>query len=170
MDQSLDLKKIASTVALAIIVHIVFSSVGTDYDLAVVYWLLYCLGCGLIINYDNINVHLRVAILAIPSPTILVAATYYRALFKGVDGCYLSGIVCALDSDFAIRALFFFVASILFIWLFSYLSEWLLLLVNRTFNLTPAKAKAIRARIIWIGSILIAVIGVAEIFAHGWRK
>jgi len=170
MDQSLALKKIASTVALALIVHVVFSSVGTDYDLAVVYWLLYCLGCGLIINYDKTNVHFQMAMLAIPSPTTLIAATYYRVLFKGVDGCYLSGITCTIDAEFAARSAFFFVASILFIWLFSYLGEWLLLLVDRTFKLTPSKAKAIRARVIWVGSLLIAFIGVAEIIAHGWRK
>ena len=170
MDKALILRKTAGTVALAFIVHVVFNSVGSDYDLALFYWLLYCFGCALIINYENTNIHIQMALLALPSPIAIVAATYYRGLFRGLDGCYLSGIACTLDVTFAIKCLFFIMASVFFVWLFSYLSESILCFINWIFKLSPAKAKEIRGRVVWIGSILVAFIGVVEIFVHGWRR
>lgn len=154
---------------LAIILLVVFSSVGSDFDLAVIYWLFYCIGCGLIINYENSENHFQLALLSLPSPIILLAATYYRALFRGVDGCYLSGLECALDMEFVAKSIFFLFASIFFIWISTYLSDWFIKLIIKIFSLTPKQAKAIQNRVVWIGSFLVAVIGVITIFAHGWK-
>ena len=168
MDTKTTIRKIGSTAVLALLLHVVFASVGSDFNLAMIYWLIYCLGCGLIINYEEKATHLYIFLLSIPSPSVMLASTYYRALFQGVDGCFLSGIPCELNIQFALRSLFLWVASIAFIWLFSYLSGWVLLLVDRTFGLSEEKAKSIRARIVWIGSLVVAFVGVTQIVAHSW--
>ena len=163
------MEKIAATVLFAILLHIVFSSIGASYDLAVVYWLLYTLACGTIINYDQDNNYRRLLIYSIPSPLVVVGATYYRSLFNGAQNCWLSGIECELDIYFAIRSLVFFGASVFFIWVFSYLSEWAINVSLRLFKMSDAQAKKIRLRIIWIGTVVVAIVGVVQIIAHQWR-
>lgn len=163
-------QKIAGTCVLALILHVVFASVGADYDLAVTYWLAYCLTCGMIINSDGRDRTLELLVMSIPSPVVVIVAIYYRALFRGVATCWLSGIQCALDLDFHVKAAFFLLVSIAAIWLFSYLSQWLMAAILAIFKLPEAKAKKIRGRIVWMGSVVLAVTGVIEILAHGWRR
>jgi len=162
--------KIAATIFFSLLLHVVFSKVGSDYEGAFVYWLLYTLACGMIINFDNIEDSKRVALMCFPPPIFLILATYYRLVFeKDLGNCWLSGTQCSADTFFFQMSAALVAASIFFIWLFSYLSDWVILLAIKTFDLKDQKAKTIRNRIVWIGSIIVAVIGVVQILAHGWR-
>ncbi len=114
-------QQLAGTCVLGLLLHVVFSSVAADYNLAMTYWLAYCLICGIIINSDNTASVGRLAILSVPSPLVVTAATYYRALFRGVDSCWLSGIQCKIDAEFLSRSAFFFGASVAAIWVCSIL-------------------------------------------------
>ncbi len=164
------MNKIAATVVLAILMTVVFSNIGSDVNLAFIYWLFYTLACGLIINFRNDGHNAQLFMLSIPSPMVLIFATFYRAMFHGIDNCWLSGIECKLDFIFTIKCFAFFAASVFFIWLFSYLSDWLINLVIIIFKLPKSKAKAIRERIIWLGVIVTVISGFAIILAHGWRR
>ena len=162
--------KISATIFFSLLLHIVFSNVGSDYEGAFVYWILYSLACGIIINYDKIEDVKVIVFMSIPSPLILLFVTYYRMIFtEGSGGCWLSGTECTADMFFFIMSSVFFVGSIFFIFLFSYLSDWIISISKKTFNLSDGRAKQIRNRIVWIGSVVVAVIGVVEILSHNWR-
>ena len=163
-------KRIAATVALGLLLHVVFSNVGSDYDLAFTYWMAYSLVCAMIINYDERVPTKQLALMSLASPLVVVLATYYRALFKGLSACWLSGQTCNLDALFAYRALAFVIASIVSIWVFSYMSGWIIEGIGRLFKFSPARAKAIRARIVWLGTFLLAIFALFQIVAHGWRR
>ena len=163
-------KRIAATIALGLLLHVVFSNVGSDYDLAFTYWMAYALVCAMIINYDEAVQTRLLALMSLASPLVVVLATYYRALFQGVSSCWLSGQTCTLNAIFAYRAAAFVVASVVSIWVFSYMSGWIIEGIGKLFKLAPARAKAIRTRIVWLGTALLAIFGLFQIIAHGWRR
>lgn len=163
-------KRVAATVAMGLLLHLVFSNVGSDYDLAFTYWMAYALVCAMILNYDERISTSTLALMSLPSPMVVVLATYYRALFQGVNSCWLSGQACELNAGFVYRGLAFVAASVVSIWIFAHMSSWVIGGIGKVFNLSPAKAKAIRSRIVWIGTFLLAVFGVFQIIAHGWRR
>ena len=163
-------KRVAATVALGLLLHLVFSNVGSDYDLAFTYWRAYALVCAMILNYDESIPTRHLFVMSLASPLFVVLATLYRALFIGLDSCWLSGKECQLSAAFLYRAMAFSIASIVIIWMFSHMSAWCIDGLTRIFRLSPARAKMIRHRIAWIGTVLLAIYGVFQIVAHGWKR
>jgi len=162
--------KIAATIFFAFLLHVVWSNVGADYEGALVYWLLYTLACGVILNFDNLEKSWVIFVMSIPSPFVLLLVTFFRMYFKKGSGvCWLSGSECKADLEFFVMSGIILVGSVFFIWIFSYLSNMVIELTIKIFRLTDKKAKMLRKRVVWIGSFVIAVIGVVKILSHSWR-
>jgi hypothetical protein len=139
---------IAFTCILGVLEAVILSktaqSSSSDY---IVYWLLYTVACGAIINYDAALPAGILALMSLPSPTIIGLVYVYEYFFNGIFNFSGNSIyVKNLPHFWPILGLAW-LFTVIAIWLFSFARPLVLSAINTA--MSPKEAGKIEKALNW---------------------
>lgn len=158
---------IATTCIVSVLAAVVLSrSTLSDLGEAIVYWLLYALTCGILINQRVGTRPGNLFLYSLPSPTVLIAVFLFELIFNGAT--LISGKQLQVSQLPDVWWLFviIWILSVVAIWVFSFARDVVLFALKSVFSLSTANAGRIEATLNW----LVRIVGVAGLLARAFVK
>lgn len=152
---------VAFSTILGVLAGLVLTNTGADDREAMLFWLVYCVTCGVIINTQEGLGAGRLALGSWPSPLIMILTILYRLYFKGSS--VLSGIPFEGALPDFLRLTIIFVGSVIAVWIFAHARPVVLFLLKRLFGMRKGKADQVERNLNWLARVIGAVLLIGQL-------
>jgi hypothetical protein len=146
---------VATSCAAAVLAAVVLAkTIFKSIDEAMLYWFIYVLCCGILINYRENIPWQTILLYSLPSPTLLLAVEAYMLVAAGA--IHLSGLEINrqnLGARWPMLA-FLWLLSVICIWIFSFSREVILSALRSLFALPNSRARKIESTLNWMVRIV----------------
>jgi hypothetical protein len=154
---------VAATCVVSVIAAVVLSrSTLGDSGEAILYWLIYTLTCGVLVNAHTGTGAGELFVYSLPAPSVLIDILFFEIALNGFT--FVSGKRIELNQLGELWWLFalIWLMSCIGIWVFSFSRELVLLALTSLFSLSSERAGRIETTLNW----LVRVVGIVGLLAR----